>query len=483
MSLSITAVGAYVPRARLPAEAVSDAWGRFNGAGIRSTAVLGADEDTLTMAAEAAHRALEAGDVNASALEAVTLATTTPPLEEEEVTVRLGAFLGTNPTTRYETRSASTNAGVAALADALEADVGPVLVVASDAPRGEPDSPEGHAAGAGAAAFLLVSAGSEAQGAEMVARADAGIDYPGTRFRKAGSGVVDSLGITPYEREAFSETIDTAANALESIDLSNADVVAVQAPNGKLPYRAASVLGIDTDVMTDHAVVHELGDLGAASVPLSLASAMATDEESIVGVGYGSGSAATIVALETGGGASSDGFVAGSVDFESEATISYAEALRLRDEITGGEPDGGGAYVSVPSWQRSTPQRYRLEAGECPACGALNFLPRGACRRCHNLVEYETVRLEREGTIETVSVISQGGAPPEFAELQARSGDYATAIVSFDGPGEERASAPLLVVDAEPDSVAVDDRVEATIRRIYTQEGVTRYGIKVRPLE
>jgi len=30
-----------------------------------------------------------------------------------------------------------------------------------------------------------------------------------------------------------------------------------------------------------------------------------------------------------------------------------------------------------------------------------------------------------------VTTISQGGAPPEFAEQQARSGDYAAAIVAL----------------------------------------------------
>jgi hydroxymethylglutaryl-CoA synthase len=34
---------------------------------------------------------------------------------------------------------------------------------------------------------------------------------------------------------------------------------------------------------------------------------------------------------------------------------------------------------------------------------------------------------------------------------------------------------------ADPSEFAVGDRVETTIRRIYTQEGVTRYGFKIRP--
>ena len=37
-------------------------------------------------------------------------------------------------------------------------------------------------------------------------------------------------------------------------------------------------------------------------------------------------------------------------------------------------------------------------------------------------------------------------------------------------------------VGTDPTAVAVGDRVAATIRRIYTQEGVTRYGFKMQPV-
>lgn len=471
-SLGIAAVGTYVPRRRITAEAVTEAWNRFDGAGIRETAVPGPDEDSLTMAAAAARRALEASDVDAGEIAALSFATTTPPLEEEDLSVRLGEFLGVGDDATRTLSTGSTNAGVRALTSTLAAGDGPALVVASDMPRGEPDSAIDHAAGAGAAAFVLTPDAP----ATIREQVDHAIDYPGTRFRERGSTTVDSLDITPYDRSAYTETVGGAVDGLEA-DPSAMDAVALQAPDGKLPYRGAKVIGAPSDAVEPHAVVHSLGDLGAASVPLSMASALVDGVDRLLAVGYGSGSTATALSVEASGA------VPGEVDLAGEETVSYAEYLRLRGEITSGEPDGGGAYVSVPSWKRSGPQRYRLEGGRCPSCGSLNFLPDGACRQCHELVEYEPVQLERQGTIEAVSVISQGGAPPEFAELQARAGDYATAIVAFDGPDGDTASAPVLVVDADAESVDVGDRVEATVRRIYTQEGVTRYGLKVRPLD
>jgi len=50
----IAGIGAYAPQLRVAAEAFERAWGRFEAAGIEEAAVPEADEDALTMAAEAA---------------------------------------------------------------------------------------------------------------------------------------------------------------------------------------------------------------------------------------------------------------------------------------------------------------------------------------------------------------------------------------------------------------------------------------------
>jgi hydroxymethylglutaryl-CoA synthase len=84
--------------------------------------------------------------------------------------------------------------------------------------------------------------------------------------------------------------------------------------------------------------------------------------------------------------------------------------------------------------------------------------------------------------VEAVTVISQGGAPPEFVEQQARTGDYTVAIVAIDGPDGDTASIPAQVVETDPGSLEIGDRVAFTVRRIYVQEDVIRYGMKFRPL-
>jgi hydroxymethylglutaryl-CoA synthase len=454
------------------ADAVAEAWGRFAASGIDEKAVPAPDEDAVTMAVEAAREALDAADLAPGEIDALAFATSTPPDEEADPTARLGAMLGVPEDARRAAHTASTRAGTRALrsvGEALESDARG-LVVAADCPRGRPADPEDHAAGAGAAAFVL--------GTEGPARIDAwnehATPYPDTRFRERGSDRGEGLGVTAYDRQAFRETLAGAVEGLAA-DVESVDAAAVQAPDGGLPYRVAGDLGVDAERVASVETVSELGDAGAASVPLSLAVGLAAGHDRILGAAYGSGAGAdAFLATRTDD-------VPASLALDGEADRSYVEYLRLREEITGESPDGGGAYVSVPTWRERLPSRYRLVAGRCRACGALAFPPEGACTDCGDRNVFETVRLPGTGVVEAVTTISQGGAPPEFAVQQRASGEFDVAVVALDGPDGGTVSAPFQVTGTEPGTLAVGDPIEATIRRIYTQEGLTRYGAKARP--
>lgn len=463
MTAGIHAVGAYAPRLRIPAEAFEEAWGSFDGAGISEKAVPEADEDALTMAHEAAIRALDAADLAAGDVGFLALASTMPPMAEEDLSVRLGGMLGVPEGATHHVFTGSTRAGTRALDAALDAgETG--LVVASDCPQGEPDSAVEHAAGAGAAAFVV---GSDAP-LTVEEQAEYAAPYPGTRFRPTGADDIRELDITSYDRGAYREAVTGAVDRLEG-NLEGLDAVALQSPDGKLPYRVTGALGVSNDQVQVGTTVHDLGDTGAASVPLGVASAVADGAEDVLAIAFGSGAGSDAFRLR--GTAPTD------LALDGGAELSYAEYLRRRGDIVGDKPDGGAAHVSVPTWRRSLPQRHRLVAGRCPECGGLTFPPEGACGDCNSLVEFEPVSLSGPGKVEAVTRISRGGEPPEFAEQQARSGEYGIALVEFD-EGGGTVSAPAQVVGGETE---VGSAVEPVIRRVYTEEGVTRYGFKVRP--
>ena len=485
----IRAVGTYAPRYRLSASEIEAAWGSVQASGVGEKAVPGADEDALTLASEAATNALHADESDGDSVGLLAFASTTPPLEEEDVAVRLGSILGVPADARHESFGGSTRAGTRALLAAIEADLEDdelALVVAADCPRGEPGGERDQAAGAGAAAFVVVPNGP----ATVQAAGHHASAYPGTRFRERGSERVEGLGVTSYDRAAFRETIAGAVEDLhaDGVDATgdddaadDLDAAAVQAPDGALPYRITDALGVGTDAIQRVATVHDLGDTGAASALLGAALALDDpDVWTVLVAGYGSGGGADALLVDADGG------VPATLQHErADATeVSYAEYLRLRDEIVEGPPEGGGAYVSVPSWRRTLPQRHRLVAGRCRECGALAFPPEGACDDCRSRTGYDDVELPGTGTVEAATTISQGGAPPEFAQQQQRGGDYGVAVAALDGPdGDETVSAPAQATDVDAGALDVGDAVTATVRRIYTQEGVTRYGFKVRPAD
>jgi hydroxymethylglutaryl-CoA synthase len=473
--LGIAAVGAYAPRLRIDSEAFAEAWGRFEASGIESKAVPEADEDALTMAAAAGRQALAASAVEGPDLAALHLATTTPPVAEEDLTARLGSLLAVPGDAARQVHTGSTRAGTRALAAALDAGRSPTLVVAADCPRADPPDEREHAAGAGAAAFLLRDNGA----VRVVARGEYAAPRPGERFREAGDDRVQGLGVTSYDRDAFTSTLSGAAAAAGAAD-PDVSAAAVQAPDGKRPYRATGALGVDSEAIQACATVHELGDTGAASVPLSLARALTDGHDRVLAAAYGSGAGADVLLFEVEEVPSAD------LALDGEAALSYPEYLRRRGDLGGEEPDGGGAYVSVPTWWRSLPQRHRLVAGRCPDCGTLAFPPEGACTDCGGLVTFEDVALPGTGTVEAITRVGRGGAPPEFAAQQVQSGEFGVAIVAFDGPDGGAVSAPAQVTDHDPETdgaLSVGDAVEAVVRRVYTQEGVTRYGFKIRPAE
>jgi uncharacterized OB-fold protein len=115
-------------------------------------------------------------------------------------------------------------------------------------------------------------------------------------------------------------------------------------------------------------------------------------------------------------------------------------------------------------------------SGECPECGAVVFPPEGACPSCLSLVEFDSVTPERTGTIDAATTIGQGGAPPEFAEQQAKQGAFGVAVVRFPA-GDGEVSLPMQVVG----ETAVDETVRAVPRRVYVEEDVPRYGLKALP--
>lgn len=465
----LAAGGIYVPRQRLPTDEQRAVWDGVRAPGIEAIAVPGADEDAVTMAVAAAEQALDAWDGDRTEITRASLTTTTPPAAEGALAVRLAAALGLDVDVATADYAGSLLAGAAALDRALDAR-GSTLVAVADAPPGDPGA-EGQRLGAGAAAFVV------ADGAAVPVRDRAwqAAEVPGVRYRPI-EGELEGLGVRLYERGAVHEAVGAAVDQL-SMDAADVAAAALHQPHAGAANRLAGALGLPDGATSAGLVANRIGDAGAAGVPLGLCTALhgrESDEQTLAGFAGSEGGGAAFV-FEGGMD------IAGIETLDGGIDIDYVTALRLRGELGEASVAGGGAYVSLPSWRRTLPSRYRLEAGRCPACDAVAFPPEGACPDCGSQEGFDPVELAREGTVVAVTVIGEGGAPPEFAELQRRGGPFATAIVECGAPGGGSARLPAMLTDCDPSAGAVGDRVRAVFRRLFEQEGVVRYGTKFVP--
>jgi uncharacterized OB-fold protein len=196
---------------------------------------------------------------------------------------------------------------------------------------------------------------------------------------------------------------------------------------------------------------------------------------------------ATTIAADFGSGGTAmafrfEGGIESSIEGELDGgeILRYRDYLRLRGTGINGDVAGGGVHISVPAWQRTLEERYQLLAGSCSKCEALSFPAEGACPSCNQRVEYSSVAVPHEGEIRAVTTINRGGAPPEFATQQLSGGPFAVALIDVSCEnGWIRV--PAQITDSNPDSLAIGDQVVGVIRRLYTQEGIPRYGMKFRP--
>src|SRR6186713_3341538 len=183
----ILGVGAGAPALRLAASDIGAAWGRGGRGRIAACAP---DEDTLTLAWDAATAALAAAGVEAGAVDAIYWGTSRPPFAEGPSLAFLAAGLRLPAAVGGALLAGSAHAGMEALAagaDAVGAGSARIaLVVVSDAIR--PGLGTGFEArcGAGAAAVVLGATGGSASIGPRVTHSRPLVD----RYR--GDGEVDN---------------------------------------------------------------------------------------------------------------------------------------------------------------------------------------------------------------------------------------------------------------------------------------------------
>ncbi len=283
--------GAYIPRYRIKAEEYVRVWGNF-APGIEEKTVCGYDEDTTTMAIEAADNAISRAQIDPEKIKMVYFATTSSPYVEKLSSSTIATAVGAGQDVRTADFAGSTKSGTEALLACFDAISEYGLVVASDFPVGAPDDDNEHAYGAGAAAFVI---GDGNPVVTLEKSYSVSGEVLGERFRKVGEIYIQDLGLRTSQFPIFiRRSLKGLIKELGEVEINH---VILQQPDGEA-FRAVREFKF-TDIQLRGGLVAQTGDTGAASVLLSLANVLdqAKPGERILIASYGSGAGSDSLSL------------------------------------------------------------------------------------------------------------------------------------------------------------------------------------------
>lgn len=302
MTIGILACGAYIPRRRLQRAAIHAANGWFAG-GLKGLArgeraIAGWDEDSITMAVEAARAALR--DTDRASIGSVALASTTLPFADRSNAGVVKEALNLADTTGAFDLAGSRRAATTGLRQALAAAAGGAsaqLLVAADMRKSRPGS-EAEMTYGDAAAALIVGDGDAI--ATLIGAHSVTIDFV-DHARVSGAEFDYGWEARWIRDEGYGAMVAAAlADGLAKIgvDVAAIDRFVVPILAKGVAEGLARALGISTDAVADR-MADRVGDSGAAHPILLLASALeaARPGERILLVGFGQG--VDILVMET----------------------------------------------------------------------------------------------------------------------------------------------------------------------------------------
>jgi len=293
----IIGYGVYIPKFRLKQEDAAKAWGGWSAG---EKAVCGADEDIVTMAAEASQKAIANSGVNPSEIGAIYLGTCSSPYIEQYVTPILAETLELAPEATVVDYCGSLNAGAMALQACLDAIAAKRIkygiVIASENRATTSGSPGEVSFGCGAAAFVIGTNNAIADIEGMYNYTTLFID----RWRAVTDNFVSDYFDIQFDRQyGYEKHIAEATKGLlKKLGKKPEDFTQVvfQQPDARLPGLAAKAIGVKPDKMALGTTVTALGDLGSASTFVGLAGVLdkAKAGDKILLVSYGSGSSSAV---------------------------------------------------------------------------------------------------------------------------------------------------------------------------------------------
>jgi 3-hydroxy-3-methylglutaryl CoA synthase len=467
--IGIKSFGAYIPVYRLSASELARAWGGRGGRG--EIAVANYDEDSITMAVEAAIDCLNGMDL--AIPDGLYFASTTPPYSEKLSASIVAAATDLRDELFTLDIGNSLRSGTGAVKAACDAIKGGsaknILVTAADCRLAPPASEFESVFGDGAAAFLIAD--------EDVAVAIEDSYSISSDFVDVWKRAEDSYIRTWEDRfvleHGYREKLGIAISALlKKTGLSVKDFAKVvyYAPDARSHQRMIKQLKLAPE-QVQAPMFDAVGNTGAAFAPMMLVAALeeAKPGDRILWANYGDGADAFALQV-TNQIEKVRGRRGIKRHLESKMQIhNYEKYVRFRN-LMQGEADRRPQYISsLPMVWRDRKQVLPLHGGHCRNCGNIQFPIQRVCAYCQAKDNYEEVRLaDKTATVFTFSMDERAVEvdPPRV-----------WTINDFDDGGRIYCT----MTDRDTEKIDIGMQVEMTFRKIHEGAGVHNYFWKCRP--
>lgn len=306
MKAGVVSWGAYIPKYRIRTEDIAATWGDDPARIVDlylvyEKSVEGYDEDAVTIATEAARRALRRGAVDPKRIGAVYSGTESKPYAVKPISSILIDALGLANNVfavdmEFACKAASD--GIVAIAGLVESGrIEYGLAVGTDTSQGEPGEHLDYSASSGGVAYVI---GRDGVAAEFETIYTYNSDTPDFWRREGSPYPMHGEGFTG-EPAYFRHVVGAAKGLMErhGYKVSDFAYAVFHQPNGRFPMRAASMLGFPPDKVKPGIVVTHIGNTYNASALMGLARVLeqAKPGDKILLVTFGSGAGSNAFVL------------------------------------------------------------------------------------------------------------------------------------------------------------------------------------------
>jgi 3-hydroxy-3-methylglutaryl CoA synthase/uncharacterized OB-fold protein len=460
----IIGYGVYLPVWRLRRSAITETLGTGGGRGTRSVA--GFDEDTTSMAVEAAREALRNAPDGVEP-STVWFATTVPAYMDKTNANTIHAALALPSSVGAYDCVGSTRSGSAAVMGAFFRGG---LAVLSDIRTGLPGGAD-ESNGGDAATALLFGDGADVI-AEPIGGASVSAEFvdrwrvPGEQSSKQWEERFGEHAYAPLVEQAVDDAMKSAG-----VTIGDVDHVIVTGLHTRAVTAAKKSVGARADALVDD-LSAAIGQTGAAHWALLLCDVLdrAQPGQTIAAIHLADGCDVWVLRVTDAVTARRPRRTVRSMVDVGRDDLTYPNFLTWRGLLDREpprrpEPD----RTASPPSLRASVWKYGL-FGSRDEQGFVHLPPSRVSMQGGAIDRMEMVRMaDVKATIATFTVdrLAYSLSPPVVA-----------VVIDFDGGGRFQCE----LTDADHTSVKIGDRVEMTFRRLYTQDGIHNYFWKARPV-